>query len=183
MAPASKTSGDDAPIHIVPYDPEWPTVFEMERNFLRSMLAPWLAGPIEHFGSTSIPGLVAKPVIDIMAAVHDLEASRPAIPELSRVGYCYAPYRIDLIHWFCKPSPAFRTHHLHLVPFRSQLWRDRLAFRDLLRDRHDLATKYGALKQRLAVEYRFDRDGYTEAKSPFVESVLNMVKRDGGGSG
>jgi GrpB-like predicted nucleotidyltransferase (UPF0157 family) len=118
-----------------------------------------------------------------MAAVHDLEASRPAIPELSRVGYCYAPYRIDLIHWFCKPSPAFRTHHLHLVPFRSQLWRDRLAFRDLLRDRHDLATKYGALKQRLAVEYRFDRDGYTEAKSPFVESVLNMVKRDGGGSG
>ncbi|MGB8354353.1 MAG: GrpB family protein [Chthoniobacteraceae bacterium] len=69
----------DAPIHLVDYDPQWPRLFEEERALLHPILLPWLAGPIEHIGSTAVPGLAAKPVIDIMAAVKTLEESKEAI--------------------------------------------------------------------------------------------------------
>src|SRR5262245_59916618 len=125
----SKPSNGEAPIELVAYDPSWPTKFADERNRLQSVLLPWLAGPIEHVGSTAIPNMPAKPVIDIMAAVHSLEASKPAIDALTKIGYCYFPYQPNVMHWFCNPSPAFRTHHLHLVPLGSARWRDCLAFR------------------------------------------------------
>jgi GrpB-like predicted nucleotidyltransferase (UPF0157 family) len=73
------------------------------------------------------------------------------------------------MHWFCKPSPAHRTHHLHLVPPGSVLWVQRIAFRDALRNSAELAVEYQALKQRLAHEYAQDREAYTEAKSPFIQ--------------
>ena len=170
------TTTNDAPVRIVPYDPSWPLSFETERAALASLLAPWLAGPIEHVGSTAVPGLAAKPVIDIMVGVGGLEASRPALAELPRLGYCHFPYRAEVMHWFCKPSPAFRTHHLHLVPWKSQLWRDRIAFRDLLRARADVAADYAELKRRLAADHEFDREAYTDAKTPFVERALGMVE-------
>ena len=78
-------------MEIVPYDPSWPAQFEEEVEALRQALAVWLVGPIEHIGSTAIPGLAAKPVIDIMAAVGTLDASRTAIAALDELGYCYAP--------------------------------------------------------------------------------------------
>ena len=81
----------EAPVEIVPYDPSWPTGFREEANALREALATWLVGPIEHIGSTAIPGLAAKPVIDIMAGVQTLEASRPAIAAATALGYCYLP--------------------------------------------------------------------------------------------
>ena len=100
----------DAPIEIVPYDLNWPRRFETERARLLDAIGTWLATEaIEHIGSTAIPGLAAKPVIDIMAGVASLEAARPAIAILERHQYCYAPYRSDVMHWFCKPSPAVRT--------------------------------------------------------------------------
>lgn len=125
--------GTEAPVRIEPYNPGWSAAFAAERGLLADALEPWLFGPIEHVGSTAVPGLAAKPVIDIMAAVESLEASRPALERLRGLGYCYAPYRCDVMHWLCKPSPELRTHHLHLVPFQSALWIERLAFRDLLR--------------------------------------------------
>jgi len=85
----------------------------------------------------------------------------------------YFPYRAEIMHWFCKPSAAFRTHHLHLVPLGSQRWRDCLAFRDAIRSNVDLANEYSALKRRLATEFKFDREAYTEGKSPFVQRVLS----------
>ena len=105
----------EALVEIVPYDPLWPVRFREEAEILRRALSVWLAGAIEHIGSTAGPGLAAKPVIDIMAGVQALEDSRPAIAAATELGYCYAPYQADLEHWFCKPSPAFRTHHLHLI--------------------------------------------------------------------
>lgn len=69
-------------------------------------LAPWLVGPVEHIGSTAVPGLAAKPVIDIMAGVQARETSRPAIAAATELGYGYWPYQADVEHWFCKPSPA-----------------------------------------------------------------------------
>ena len=164
-----------ASIHVVPYDSRWPDRFEQERQVLADVLGPWLVGPIEHVGSTAVPGLAAKPVIDIMAAVRNLESSRAVIAALSEFGYCYSAYRDDVMHWFCKPSPAIRTHHLHVVPFQSQLWFDRLAFRDFLRAHPTVAMDYASLKRTLAKQHETDRDAYTDAKSPFVETVLRMV--------
>ena len=79
------------------------------------------------------------------------------------------------MHWFCKPSPEFRTHHLHMVPIGSQLWNDRLAFRDALRGNPTLAAEYATLKTGLAVEFREDREAYTDAKTPFVIRVLTSI--------
>ena len=165
----------DALIELVPYDGSWPARFEAERALLEIALASWLAGPMEHIGSTAVPGLAAKPVIDMMAPVHSLEQSRPAIDAAAAAGYLHAPYKADVMHWFCKPSPQRRTHHLHLVPLDSVLWRERLAFRDTLRRDATLAAEYGELKRRLALSLREDREAYTEAKTPFVRRVLRDV--------
>jgi GrpB-like predicted nucleotidyltransferase (UPF0157 family) len=167
MSPA-----DEAPVHIAPYDPAWPARFEVERQLLSGTLLSWMTGPIEHVGSTAVPGLAAKPVIDIMAPVESLEASRGALAVLEDVGYQYAPYRVDVMHWFCKPGFSLRTHHLHLVPYGSPLWTERILFRDLLRSNAVVAREYAELKHRLAEAHRFDREAYTEAKGPFIARVL-----------
>lgn len=166
---------DDAPVEIVEADADWAARFEQERDVLTRILAPWLAGSIEHIGSTAVPGLAAKPVIDFMAPVASLDGSRPAIAAAKSIGYCYAPYRTDVEHWFCKPSYRERTHHLHLVPAASVRWIDALAFRDAPRNEPATAAEYEALKRRLAIECRHDREAYTQAKGPFVRRVVQRV--------
>jgi GrpB-like predicted nucleotidyltransferase (UPF0157 family) len=170
----STPSNGEAPIELVDYDQSWPSKFANESNRVHSVLRPWLAGPIEHVGSTAIPGMPAKPVIDLMAAVHSLEAAKPAIDALTEIGYCYFPYRPDVMHWFCKPSPAFRTHHLHLVPLGSQRWVECLTFRDTLRCDAALAREYAELKMRLAKTFQFDREAYTDGKTPFIHKILQI---------
>lgn len=165
------------PVIIESYDPTWPLKFEAERGALASVLAPWLGGPIEHVGSTAVPGLAAKPVIDIMAAVTDLASSRPAIEALRPLSYCYFPYKADQMHWFCKPSDVERRHHLHLIPFGSQLWNDRLAFRDLLRRDETVRRAYAGLKSALANRYRDDREAYTDGKTDFIRYALSDIER------
>lgn len=162
----------DAPIEIVPAGPAWPQRFKEERALLEEALAPWLAGGIHHVGSTAVPGLAAKPVIDILAGVASLDASRACFDRLAALEYEYAPYRTDEMHWFCKPGPARRTHHLHLVPAVSPRYRDELAFRDALRADAQLAGHYADLKQQLAAQHRDDREAYTEGKAAFVAGVL-----------
>ena len=167
----------EAPIEVAPYDARWPAAFEQERALLAEALGPWLAGPPEHIGSTAVPGLAAKPVIDSMAPVHTLAASRPAIEAARELGYVHYPYKPDVMHWFCKPSAAHRTHHLHLVPLGSPLWRERLAFRDALRADPELRASYQALKLDLAQRHRLVREAYTDAKTPFIEQVLRQAAR------
>jgi GrpB-like predicted nucleotidyltransferase (UPF0157 family) len=123
----------DAPVHLEPYNPAWPQQYQIEAAAILDVIGPWVAGGIHHVGSTAVPGLQAKPVIDIMAGVADLDSSPPCIARLAALSYCYAPYRADTMHWFCKPSPAHRTHHLHLVPTGSDRFRGALAVRDHLR--------------------------------------------------
>jgi GrpB-like predicted nucleotidyltransferase (UPF0157 family) len=173
----------EAPVEIVPYDATWTRRFQEEADVLRRVLATWLVGVIEHIGSTAIPGLAAKPVIDIMVGVQSLDVSRPAIAAATEVGYCYAPYQAELEHWFCKPSPAFRTHHLHLVPVGSPQWLRPIAFRDYLRAHADVAGEYEALKRRLAHEHRLDREAYTQAKRPFIDRITAIALKPGRGSG
>ena len=166
-------TSEDAPVEVVPYCENWPALFAAEAALLQSALKPWLVAEIEHVGSTAVAGLHAKPIIDIMAPVQDLVSSMRAIEAALSVGYCYYPYKPDQMHWFCKPTPAARTHHLHLIPWQSRLWHERLAFRDALRMSPALAQKYGNLKLSLVAQYPLDREAYTEAKAPFVASVLS----------
>lgn len=161
-------------ITVVPYDPEWPRRFEAERAVLDRVLAPWLEAGIHHIGSTAVPGLASKPIIDMIAGVRDLEAARAAFDPLAEQKYLYAPHRPGIAHHFVKPSlrlpPA--THGLHLTEPGSDLWRERLAFRDVLRGDAGLAGEYEALKLRLAREQPDDIGTYTDGKRDFVVRTL-----------
>ena len=161
-------------VRVVPYEDSWPAGFDAEKAQLETAIGRWVTGGIHHVGSTAVPGLAAKPVIDILVGVEDLPSSRACFGELATLRYRYAPYRTDEMHWFCKPSPAHRTHHLHLVPTGSQRYRHELAFRDILRARPDVAERYQRLKQRLAAEHRNDREAYTEAKQSFIIEALAL---------
>lgn len=158
------------------HDPAWPARFQSEAGLLTAALRPWITGGVHHVGSTAVPGLAAKPVIDIMVGVDDLEASRPCIDVLGGLDYCYAPHRADVMHWFCKPTPARRTHHLHLVPTGSERFTDVLAFRDYLRAHPDIAREYERLKQHLAARHRHDRTAYTDGKSELVATLTKNAR-------
>jgi GrpB-like predicted nucleotidyltransferase (UPF0157 family) len=97
----------DAPVDLVPYDAAWPSRFEKERMAISDVLRDLIVGSIEHVGSTAIPGIEAKPILDIMVGIRDLSAPEALVQMLGRIGYLYYPYRLDVMHWFCKPSPSF----------------------------------------------------------------------------
>jgi GrpB-like predicted nucleotidyltransferase (UPF0157 family) len=167
---------------VVPYDPEWALQFEVECAMLERVIAPWLHGGVHHVGSTSVPGLAAKPIIDILAGVRDLEASRAAFEPLATLSYAWHEHRPEA-HAFFKPADgAQATHHLHLTVPGSDLWRERLAFRDALRADPALVAEYAEWKLEHA-EGTGPRDGYTAGKRPFVLRVLEArgidLKPDG----
>jgi GrpB-like predicted nucleotidyltransferase (UPF0157 family) len=164
-------------IALIPYDPEWARRFEAERVLLEPALAPWLKDGIHHIGSTAIPGIAAKPVIDMIAGVRDLEEARAAFGPLREHSYLAAPHRPHEAHHFSKPSLRLSelTHGLHLTEPGSDLWRERFAFRDALRRNPALAAEYEALKVRLAREHGDDVAGYTGEKRAFVARVLASV--------
>jgi GrpB-like predicted nucleotidyltransferase (UPF0157 family)/GNAT superfamily N-acetyltransferase len=162
----------DESIRISDYDPRWPEIFERERAALEAAIGAWATGGIHHVGSTAVPGLEAKPTIDILVGVEGLDASKACFEPLAGLGYLYAPYRSDEMHWFCKPHPSRRTHHLHLVPTESSRFADELRFRDRLRANPDTAKAYANLKRELATRFRDDREAYTEAKAEFIGKAL-----------
>lgn len=159
-------------ITVAEYDPDWPLRFMQERAVLEEMLAPWLTGGVHHVGSTAVPGLAAKPIIDIVAGVQSLTGAAPAIGVLAEHGYVYAPHR-PRAYWFYRTATrsAEHTHHLHLTEPDSDLWRERLAFRDAMRGNPALRHEYQALKLSLA-ESHDTVDGYTADKRDFVARVL-----------
>jgi GrpB-like predicted nucleotidyltransferase (UPF0157 family) len=167
----------DAPIQLVPYDPSWPARFATERAALDEEIGSWATGGIHHVGSTAVPGLEAKPIVDILVGVGSLEASRACFDPLAKLDYLYAPYRTDEMHWFCKPHPSHRTHHLHLVPTDSSRFRDELTFRDQLRSSRRVAEEYAVLKRDLAGRFADDREAYTDGKADFIGGVLRHPQR------
>ena len=161
-------------VALVPYDPDWARSFEAERALLERVLAPWLEGGIEHVGSTAIPGIAAKPIVDMIAGVRNFEDARAAYEPLHAVGYVDEPHRPEIAHHFAKPALELdvRRLNLHLTEPSSSLWRERLAFRDALRADPALAAEYEALKLRLAHQYPGDVRTYTDGKRDFVHRVL-----------
>jgi len=172
---ALKGAGD-GPIEIVEYEPSWPAFYIAERERLVSLL-PGLR--IHHIGSTAVPGLAAKSVIDMIALVDDLEANIAAV--VQRASYQLpARFNANLVHrrFLCYPTASYRTHHLHLVDEREDLDRC-LRFRDSLRSNPKLAVEYAALKRALATRFREDREGYTMAKTAFIDDADSRAGASG----
>jgi GrpB-like predicted nucleotidyltransferase (UPF0157 family) len=162
----------DEPIRLVRYDPIWALRFKDEKAALEDTIRAWAVGGIHHIGSTAVPGLDAKPVIDILVGVEDLRSSLACFEPLAKLDYLYVPYRRKEMHWFCKPHPSNRTHHLHLAPVGSKRYEEELIFRDRLRNAREVADEYAALKRRLASRFENDREGYTDGKADFIRCVL-----------
>jgi GrpB-like predicted nucleotidyltransferase (UPF0157 family) len=171
----------DQPVEIADYDPAWVEAFAEQQARLTPLLAPWLAAPIEHFGSTAVPGLRAKPVVDILAPVRSLADAARAIPLLEQDGWLHwpdDPHRHTRL-WFLRPRPDSRTHHLHLIQDPARI-ASLLAFRDALRSDPTLRHDYESLKTRLAAQHRTDREAYTNAKADFTGRALLPNPRSGG---
>ncbi len=164
----------DQLVGIVEYDPGWPDKFAIQRGRVTAVLGPWLASPVEHIGSTSVPGLSAKPVIDMLAPVRSLQVAHDAVGVLEAAGWLFWPedpcrhYRL----WFLRPRPEARTHHLHVIECNHPHAQALLAFRDALRADPGLRRDYAQLKTHLSRQHGGNRDAYSNAKGGFVERVL-----------
>lgn len=169
-----RMKGSDKHVEIQEYDPTWPSRFEAERSGLLTVCRDRIAG-VEHIGSTAIPGLAAKPIIDLMAGAEELVVDEDLLSRLSGFGYEYfGEYGIPGRHFFRKGDP--RTHHLHWVRFGGDFWEEHLLFRDHLREHLDEARRYEELKRELAVRYADDRDSYTASKTGFIRDVLARAR-------
>jgi GrpB-like predicted nucleotidyltransferase (UPF0157 family) len=171
-------------VAISQYNSDWPQMFEQEKKHLLSCLPNDLIKRIEHFGSTAVPNLSAKPIIDILVEVTSLEETkRKIVPILERQGYDYfwRPTFGDdtppFYAWFIKrDSKGNRTHHIHMVESDFEHW-ERLLFRDYLIEHPNITKEYQDLKLRLANDYPNDRIAYTNGKTEFIVRVTKMAKK------
>ena len=167
------------PIVVVPYSPAWPARFRIESQLLHVALAN-LRPVIEHIGSTSIPGLAAKPIIDMLVGVESLDAFEAHVDRLAIYGYEYIPEYENALpdrRFFKRVVRGVRTHHVHVVQVNGLYWKRYLKFRNNLRADPWLAARYAELKRKLSGRFRLDRDAYTNGKTGFVEAVLAMPSR------
>jgi GrpB-like predicted nucleotidyltransferase (UPF0157 family) len=165
-------------IEIVPYDPGWPERFQQEQALIVSAIGAHVV-QIEHVGSTAVPGLAAKPVIDIMIGIAALERAPQCIAPLERLGYAYVPeheQQMPYRRFFHKDTAGRRSHHLHLVETSHEFWSRHLLFRDYLRRHGDTMQAYAALKREFAMRYVDDMAGYTDAKAAFIQHVERRAR-------
>jgi len=157
-------------VRLVDYNPTWPELFRLEASRISDALAP-LAPRLEHVGSTAVPGLPAKPVLDILGGYTALEDLPDIIAGLRRAGYVHRGNQgIPGREFFRRGEP--RSYHLHLTMVGTDFWREHLDFREFLRSDASLRDAYGVLKRQLASRYPLDREAYIEGKGPFVREAL-----------
>ena len=165
----------DEPVQVVPFDATLSIEGDRLRREVDALLTPWLAAPVEHVGSTAIPGLPGKPTVDLMAPVRDLDAADDARVTLEAAGWALIPPELDSRPWrrfHVLADGDQRLAHLHLVAADHPRATDLVRFRDHLRRDPRTASAYGALKRRLASQHVLDREAYTRGKSEFIEEVL-----------
>ena len=164
-------------IIIKEYDPKWPALFASERDELMEAIGHYVAD-IQHIGSTAVPGLAAKPVIDIMIGLRRILDAQDCIMPIEAMEYEYVPQFEDEFperRYFRKTVNGKRSHHIHMVEIGTDFWKRHIAFRDFLLKNPQIANEYGSLKRDLAIEFENDREGYTNAKSPFIENILKRI--------
>lgn len=174
--------GSRFPIVVVEYDPAWPGLYEREAELLTSEFGRDVIVELHHVGSTSVPGLAAKAVIDMVAVVSSAQIVDSEIrPALEKRGYIYGwqpgPERGHAVMWngYVPEEPV--KYHLHMAPAGHPIM-DMLVFRDYLRDHPETAKRYEELKYELAETYRHDREGYTWAKTDFVTEITKGARMD-----
>lgn len=166
-------------IRLVPYQPAWADLFQQEAERLSAALGGHVVR-IEHVGSTAVPGLDAKPILDIVVAVRDMTDVAVFEEALKPLGYVHKgendrPGRL----YFVKRLPDERsTHHLNITELDTECWFTHVAFRDYLRDRAESRAEYRKLKQDLARRYQHDRAAYQEGKKEFIQRILAIAGED-----
>jgi GrpB-like predicted nucleotidyltransferase (UPF0157 family) len=169
LGPTSRT-----PIEVVPYDEEWPKSFELWRRRLAAALGP-AALRIEHVGSTAVPGLAAKPVVDLQVSVADIDDEMGYVPAIESTGVPLRS-RDDLHRYFRPPTGQPRVVQIHVCEAGGTWEGDHIVFRDHLRAHPEVAASYGRLKLELAARWRDDRYAYTDAKTGFILDVLERIR-------
>ena len=166
------------PVIVVDRDPHWPLMYEEEKGRILEAVGNKILA-IEHIGSTAVPGLGAKPIIDIMAGVRQHTDADECLSPLYRIGYIDVTPQPGHTEWYycLGKAPHSTGFHLHLVKFMSAHWQKHLVFRDFLRTHPTTAQHYYELKRNLATKYGTDRVGYTDAKTSFIESVLTQASQ------
>lgn len=166
--------GDE--VVVVAYDASWPSKFDQAKARVCELLGARALG-VEHIGSTSVPGLSAKPVIDLLVGTESLAQADDCVPLLVADGWDFPPEvnsKIEGRRFLRKLDGGVRTHHLHVVVYRGELWNEYIHFRDKLRRHDELAHEYEELKRTLAEKYRDQRERYTSSKTDFVARVLGL---------
>jgi GrpB-like predicted nucleotidyltransferase (UPF0157 family) len=165
-------------VSVVEYRPAWQAMFEEERQLIEAALGGAPA-KVEHIGSTSVVGLAAKPIIDIMIGLPDFSVADDLVPLIEAFGYRYfrkyedeMPFR----RYFAKDLSGVRTHQIHMVEAGSEFWERHLLFRDYLRQNPPAATEYAALKRRLAEREWTDVNEYADAKTEFVRDIESKAR-------
>ena len=165
-------------VSIVEYRHQWGEIFEEEKRLLQAVLGE-VSSTVEHIGSTSVNGLAAKPVIDIMIGLPDFSVVDSLVPRIEALGYEYIKKYEDEMpfrRYFVKNSNGIRTHQIHMVEINSEFWGRHLLFRDYLRQNPEMVNKYAALKKQLAEREWEDVNEYADAKSEFIRSIENKAK-------
>jgi GrpB-like predicted nucleotidyltransferase (UPF0157 family) len=165
------------PIEICSYSWEWPQWFAAERAALEIVFSS-ADVQIEHIGSTAVPGLGAKPIVDILLGAPSLSVIEAKITALAALDYEYMPEHEAIFpdrRFFAKPKHRPRRYHLHTVELGSDFWYEHLAFRDTLRSDPGLAREYEKLKRELALRCGYDREAYTDGKDPFIRPILERI--------
>jgi len=169
---------DTGQVVIVDYNPQWPQMYEDERARIQNAIGPYLVD-IQHVGSTSIPGLSAKPIIDILPVIRDISLVSQCVEPLAALDYAYfGEYGIPGRHYFRKPADITsqpHTFHLHVLEKGHDQWAMMLLFREYLRLHPEATQHYDTLKRELAAHYGSDRVGYTDAKEFFVKSIVRAA--------
>ncbi|MGG0723658.1 GrpB family protein [Bacillus mycoides] len=166
----------DEQIIIKPYQHYWHKEFLNEKNKIVPLLNEEIIA-IEHIGSTAVEGLGAKPLIDMMIGVTNLQITENWTENLAEIGYEYVPKKAPNWRFFRKGKWRAGTHHLHVYIYNSEEWRNNLLFRDFLKNHEWAREEYRKLKEMLAATYPFDRVSYTNAKAPFIRNILTLAKK------
>ncbi|MCG8618209.1 MAG: GrpB family protein [Desulfobacterales bacterium] len=171
------------PVLLSEYRPEWPVLFEKEKAHIQDCLGDCLQFRIVHIGSTAVPGLTAKPTIDILVEIPgDEDAETQIIRRMTAGGYQHVADHRDhlmMVQGYTPEGFNGQCIHVHMAPAaRIDLWQ-RIRFRDYLIAHPEVAAEYAELKRGLAVEFRYDRDAYTAAKTEFVTRVTQLALSSG----
>ncbi|MGG2018037.1 GrpB family protein [Bacillus sp. S10(2024)] len=168
----------DKPVVIEEYTPNWALQFKEEQQMIKNSIGD-TAISIEHIGSTSVEGLSAKPILDIMVGVRDLNDIDAFIELLKIIGYEHVFHQeFPNRRFFRKGLWRAGTHHLHIYRYGSEEWNHNLLFREYIRNHPNVRQQYEQLKKELANKHRFDRVAYTNAKAPFIVDVIQKAKKE-----